>query len=142
MTLGAKTAIARLALDPPWLGAAVAKLTKPGARGWVRLEGGRSAMHRLTERLRRRYSDQDQFALLVELRGGGQIVRSSLLGRGQAQATAIGAAAAILEALILREQNKPGVWLAEQVIDPRRFLERLGAHGLVPIIADAACSLS
>jgi saccharopine dehydrogenase (NAD+, L-lysine-forming) len=133
LTLGAKTAIARLALDPPWLGAVVANLTKLGARAWVRRKGGRNAMRGLTERLRRRYAGRDQFALVVEVRGGGQMLRSTLVGRGQAQATAIGAAA-IVEALVTREQNKPGVWLAEQVIDPRRFLERLRTHGLVPVI--------
>jgi hypothetical protein len=34
----------------------------------------------------------------------------------------------------LGEMAVPGVHLAEQVIEPARFLERLAAHGLVPTI--------
>jgi saccharopine dehydrogenase-like NADP-dependent oxidoreductase len=136
MTLGAKTAIARLALEPRWLASAIAKLTKLGARAWVNRTGGRSAVHGLTERLRRRYAGEDTYALVVDVQGGGKMVRSTLLGHAQAHATAVGASA-VVEALLAGEVGEPGVWFVEQVIDPDRFLVRLAAHGLVPTL-DAA----
>jgi hypothetical protein len=132
-TLGARTAVARLALDPPWLGAALAKLTKFGGRVWARRQSGHGALNGLAERLRRRYAECDQFALVVEVRGGGRTVRSTLIGRFQARATAVGAAA-IVEALLQGEVSEPGAWLAEQVIAPAPFLARLEAQRLVPVI--------
>lgn len=71
-------------------------------------------------------------ALVVEVRGRGRMVRSTLVGRKQAVATATGVYA-ITEALWSREVQAPGVWLAEQVITPERFLARLAAHGIVPV---------
>jgi saccharopine dehydrogenase-like NADP-dependent oxidoreductase len=133
-TLGARTAIARIALDPPWIGAGLAKAMKLGGLGWVRRQSGQGALHRLTDRLRRRYADRDQFALIVEVRGTGHTVRSTLVGRFQARATAVGVAA-IAEALLAGEVSEPGAWLAEQVIAPQPFLARLKAHGLVPSIS-------
>jgi saccharopine dehydrogenase-like NADP-dependent oxidoreductase len=134
-TFGARTAIARIALDPPWLGGALAKATKLGGRAWARRHGGHGgALHGLTERLRKRYADRDQFALVVEVRGGGRTARSTLVGRFQARATAVGVVA-IVEALLAGEVSEPGVWLAEQVIAPQPFLARLEAHGLIPVIS-------
>lgn len=134
-TLGARTSIARLALDPPWIARAISALLRFGARTLTQRAGPRDAIHRWTASLRRRYVDADRFALVVQARGGDRIVRATLSGRGQAQATAIGAAA-IAHALAAREMNQPGVWLAEQVIDPDRFLARLADAGLVPTIED------
>jgi saccharopine dehydrogenase (NAD+, L-lysine-forming) len=131
-TLGARTSIARLALDPPWLGSAVWALTQLGARSWIHRGGTRGALRSVVERLQRRYAGRDRFALMVEVRGAAGVARSSLIGWRQAEATAI-AAAATVEALDAREVSRPGVWLVEQVIAPGPFLERLAAHGLVPI---------
>jgi saccharopine dehydrogenase-like NADP-dependent oxidoreductase len=141
-TLGARTSIARLALDPPWLGSTVAALLGLGARSWIGQRRG--AMHGVVERLRRRYAECDRFALIVDVRGGDRLIRSTLIGRKQAHATAVGAAA-IAEALASHEVAKPGVWLAEQVIEPALFLTRLAADGLVPMTAEssaARCSTS
>jgi saccharopine dehydrogenase-like NADP-dependent oxidoreductase len=132
VTLGAQTAIARLALDPPRLGAALAKATKLGGRAWARRQNGHGALGGLVERLRRRYANRDGFALVVDVRGGDRTVRSTLVGRFQARATAVGAAA-IMTALVAGEVKEPGVWLAEQVIDPQPFLARLEAQQLVPV---------
>jgi saccharopine dehydrogenase-like NADP-dependent oxidoreductase len=132
-TLGVRTAIARLALDPPWLGSAVAKATKLGGRAWARRQSGQGALRGLVDRLRRRYADRDHFALVVDVHGGDRIVRSTLVGRFQARATAVGAAA-IMTALITGEVSEPGVWLAEQVIAPQPFLARLEAHRIIPAI--------
>ena len=59
------------------------------------------------------------------------MIRSTLVGRQQASATAIGAAA-ITEALWSREVLAPGVWLAEEIVEPDPFFGRLAAHGIVP----------
>jgi hypothetical protein len=82
--------------------------------------------------LRRRYAGHDHYAAVVEVRGGGRSIRSTLVGHGQAEATAVGVAA-ITEALWGGEVTAPGVWLAEQVIAPEPFLARLAAHGIVPL---------
>jgi saccharopine dehydrogenase-like NADP-dependent oxidoreductase len=133
-TLGARTAIARIALDPPWLGSALAKVTRLGGRAWVkRMNSHGHALSRLVDRLRKRYTGRDQFALVVEVRSGDRRVRATLVGRFQARATAVGAAA-IAEALLAREVSEAGVWLPEQVIPPRPFLARLEAHRLIPVI--------
>jgi saccharopine dehydrogenase (NAD+, L-lysine-forming) len=132
-TLGARTSIARIALEPRWLGHVVAMLARLGGRVLTGRGGSHAAIHRLTEALRRRYVGADRFALLVEVRGGDRVVRATLAGRKQAHATAVGAAA-IAQALFTREVDAAGLWLAEQVIDPDRFLARLAAEGLVPVV--------
>jgi hypothetical protein len=89
----------------------------------------------LIERLRRRYVARDHYALVVDVRGGDRTVHATLVGRQQADATAAGAQATV-EALWSGEVDQPGVWLAEQVIAPLRFLARLAEHGLVPVIEE------
>ena len=132
-TLGVRTARARIALEPAWLGSLLSTLVHLGAPAWIRHGGARKRIHRLTNALRRRYASADRFALCVEARRGARSVTAALTGRGQAQATAVGVAA-IATALGAREVHTPGVWLAEQVIDPDRFLARLADAGLVPTI--------
>jgi saccharopine dehydrogenase-like NADP-dependent oxidoreductase len=132
-TLGARTAIARIAIDPPWIARAVSMLVHMGGRSLAGRGGAHGPMSRLVDRLRARHAGENRFALVVEVRGEGGVVRASLMGREQAQATAIGVGA-IAEALATGEVSTPGVHLAEQVIGPVRFFERLSAHGLVPSI--------
>ena len=131
-TLGAKTAIARIALDPSWLSRVLSALLRVGLRRVLHRGGTRGAVHGLIEKLRGRYSGHDHYALVVDVRGGGRTIRSTLVGRQQAETTAAGVGA-ITEALWAREVDEPGVWLAEQVIAPEPFLARLAAHGIVPI---------
>jgi saccharopine dehydrogenase-like NADP-dependent oxidoreductase len=131
-TLGARTSMAWIALDPRWLGPVISAATRLGARG---LAGRSRRLHGLTEKLRRRYRRCDRFALVVEVRRAERVVRSTLVGTRQAQATALGTAA-IVEALHAGEANKPGVWLAEQAIAPEPFLSRLEAGGLKPVIEE------
>lgn len=133
MTLGARTAVARVALDPPWVSRLIAGLARLGAGEWEADPRKHSAMELLTEKLRRRYADRNQFALVVEVRGAGRTIRSSLIGQRQADVTAAGAAATA-EALYMDEVTPPGVWLAEQVIAPDPFLTRLAAAGFIPAI--------
>lgn len=134
-TLGAKTAVARIALDPPWLSSVVAALLRLGLRRALQRGDARGAVHGWIEKLRGRYSGRSEYALVVEVRGAGRVVRSTLVGREQAAATAAGVGA-IVEALWSREVAEPGVWLAEEVIAPEPFLARLAAHGIVPVIEE------
>lgn len=138
-TLGAKTAIARIALDPPWLGNALSALLRVGLRRALRRGGARGAVHGLVEKLRGRYSRRDAYALVVDVRGDGRAIRSTLVGRQQADATAVGVGT-ITEALWSREMDVPGVWLAEQVIAPEPFLARLAARGIVPLIEELSAA--
>ena len=132
-TLGAKTAVARLALDPPWVSELVAALTRVGV---ARFAGsGRARLRAIADRLKRRYRDRDRFALVVEVANGERVVRSTLVGRGQAAATAAGAVA-VVDALHTSAMSTPGVWLAEQVIDTEAFLARIAQLGFVPVVEE------
>lgn len=132
-TLGARTAIARIAIDPPWIARAMSMLVHLGGRSLAARGGAHGPMSGLVERLRRKHAGEDRFALLVEVRGSSGVARATLVGRKQALATAIGVGA-IAEALHRNEVTDPGVHLAEQVIAPGPFLERLALAGLVPAI--------
>ena len=134
-TLGARTAVARIALDPPWLARLLSTLLRFGFRRLLNRGGARGAVHGLIERLRRRYSERDGYALVVDVGGAGRTIRATLAGRQQAEATAVGVGA-IVEALWSREVEMPGVWLAEQVITPERFLTRLAEHGIAPMLEE------
>lgn len=133
MTLHARTSIARIAIDPPWVGRLIAGLARLGVRRMSGEPHRRTAIEGLRKRLQQRYVGHNQFSLVVEVRGGEKVMHLSLTGHGQAAATAAGAAATA-EALANREVDRPGLWLAEQVLDPGSFLSRLAAVGLVPVV--------
>jgi hypothetical protein len=61
----------------------------------------------------------------------GQLYPPSLAGRGQADITALGAAATA-RSLIDGQVSQPGVWLAEQIVAPTQFMQHLAAKGVVP----------
>ena len=131
-TLGARTAITRLVLDPPWLGTLLAALVRLRVTAVLRRRGSsQERVQRLIGRLQRRYEGRDWYGVVVDVRGARGRVRASLVGRGQARGTAIGAAA-VVRALAEGEVDQPGIWLAEQVVRPGSFFERLAAQGLVP----------
>ena len=133
-TLGARTALTRLALDPPWLGRALSALVGLGVPSLMRRRAGaRERFNRLVGWLQQRYAGHDWYGLVVEVQGTRGATRVSLNGHGQADATAIGAAA-LTRALYEGEVERPGIWLAEQTVPPGPFLDRLAAHGLVPLI--------
>jgi len=133
MTLKAHTSVARIAIDPPWVGRLIAGLARLGVRNLSAEPHRRTAIEGLRKRLQQRYAGRNQFSLVVEVRGGEKAMHLSLTGHGQAAATAAGAAATA-EALANREVDLPGLWLAEQVLAPEPFLSRLAAAGLVPVI--------
>jgi saccharopine dehydrogenase (NAD+, L-lysine-forming) len=131
-TLGARMAITRLVLDPPWLGTLLSALVRLRVTAGLRQRGGsQERVQRLIARLQRRYKGRDWYGVVVDVRGARGRIRASLAGRGQASGTAIGAAA-VVRALAEGEVEQSGIWLAEQVVSPGPFFERLAAKGLVP----------
>ena len=133
-TLGARTALSRLALDPPWLGTLLSTLVRLQVTAVLRRRAGsQERVQRLTALLQRRYKGHDWYGVVVDVRGARGRVRASLVGRGQATGTAIGAAA-VVRALAEGEVEQPGIWLAEQIVPPGPFFERVAAHGLIPTI--------
>ncbi|HJQ28963.1 MAG TPA: saccharopine dehydrogenase NADP-binding domain-containing protein, partial [Rubrobacter sp.] len=122
-TLGARTALSRLALDPPWLGTLLSALVRLRVTVMLgRRAGAEERVQRLTARLKRCYEGRDFYSVVVEVRGAHGSVRASLIGHGQASATAIGAAA-LVRALAEGEVEQPGVWLAEQAVPTGPFFE-------------------
>ena len=133
-TLGARTALSRLALEPPWLGALLSVLLRLRATAMLgRRAGAEERVERLGAWLRRRYEGRDWYGIVVEVKGTRGTVRASLVGRGQATGTAIGAAA-VVRALAEGEVTQAGIWLAEEVVPPEPFFERLATRGLVPTV--------
>src|SRR5215204_6166125 len=133
-TLGARTALSRLALEPPWLGALLSVLIRLRVTAILRRRAGsQERVQRLSAWLQHRYEGRDWYGIVVEVQGARGRIRASLVGRGQASGTAIGAAA-LVRALAEGEVEQPGTWLAEQVVPPEPFFERLAARGLVPMV--------
>jgi len=129
-TLGTRTAVTRLVLEPPWLGTLLSALVRLRVTALLRRRAGsQEQLQRLNTWLQRRYEGRDWYGVVVEVEGARGQIRVSLVGRGQANGTAIGAAA-VVRALVEGEVKQPGIWLAEQVVPPESFFERLAARGL------------
>jgi hypothetical protein len=127
-TLGAQTAIGRLALEPPWVNGLLRLLIGMGAPEWLRRLGGHQSQSRLRARIKRAHAERDRFALLVRVERAGKTMAMCLTGRHQAEVTAAGAAE-LCRMLVMREVSAPGVWLPEQVVPTAAFfaaIERLG----------------
>ena len=142
-TMGAQTALTRLAMDPARLGRLLAALVRLGA---VRLV----AQERVRNLLAKRRSDRApneaaaRFALRVDVIHDGRSAHATLVGGPQANAAAAGASATV-RSLMEGEVSEPGAWMPEQVINPPRFFSRLAEHGLtvaLPAIDDHPLSLS
>lgn len=126
-TMHARTALTRLALDPPRMARLLAVLVRIGAARVVAQERVRQAIAR---RHRDRTAGPDaHFALRVDVTHGGHSSYSTLVGRVQADTTAAGAAG-LVRSLLDGEVAEPGAWMPEQVIDPPRFFTRLARHDL------------
>jgi saccharopine dehydrogenase (NAD+, L-lysine-forming) len=133
-TLGARTALSRLALEPPWLGALLSIVLRLGATSMLgRRAGAQERVQRLVAWLRRLYEGHDWYGIVVEVEGTVGQVRASVVGRGQATGTAIGTAA-VVRALAEGEVRKAGIWLAEEVVPAEPFFEHLAARGLLPTV--------
>lgn len=136
-TLGAKTALGRLGLDPPWAGQLISSLVNTRARGWLRRAGVVAKTHRFVKRLEGCYTGHDRFALVVTAEAVGRTMQMSLSGRHQADATAAGAAE-LARALARGEVSDVGVWLPEQVVSPERFLDALATLGWTSTLEELA----
>lgn len=131
-TLRARTAVTRLALDPPWLAPALSALVRLRVPALLaRRRNGGGPTQRLTTWLQQRSAGHDWYGLVVEVSGAHGAVRASLAGHGQADITALGAAA-IARCIVDGQVSATGLWLAEQVVPSGPFLEHLDAHGVIP----------
>jgi saccharopine dehydrogenase (NAD+, L-lysine forming) len=127
-TIGAQTALTRLAIEPPRLGRLLGASVRLGA---VRLV----ARERVRNMLAKRRSDRApndstaRFALRVDVIHDGRAAHATLVGGPQADAAAAGASATV-RSLMEGEVSEPGVWMPEQVIRPPGFFSRLAEQGL------------
>jgi saccharopine dehydrogenase (NAD+, L-lysine forming) len=129
-TMGARTAVTRLAIEPAGLAKALAVALRLGAGPVIAWPPLRHAI----ARTRRHRSPRagTVFALRVDVTHQGRSAHSTLLGGAQADAAAAGAAA-VMRSLLDGEVAEPGAWMPEQVIDPARFFSRLAARGWVVV---------
>jgi saccharopine dehydrogenase (NAD+, L-lysine forming) len=128
-TLGAKTAVTRLAVDPAWLGRFLAMMVSIGASRLVAIEWIRNAMMNARRGQNRPSAKAAWFELRVDVRCGDRLRHATIVGQAQADATAL-AAAETARLLIEGNVSEPGAWMPEQVIDPGPFFSRLASRGL------------
>ena len=127
-TLGARTVITRLSVDPPRMSRLLSLLASTGAAHLAAQPRLRAAAGRL--RQRRTAADKAaRYALRVDVQHTGRAATATLTGDGQAYATATGTAA-LVRSLASGEVAQPGAWMPEQVIEPGPFLDRLALAGL------------
>jgi len=141
-TMGAQTALTRLALEPARLATLLAAAVRVGAGRLVALGHVRHALAR--RRSDRTPSEDARFALRVDVIYEGRPAHATLVGGAQADAAAAGASGTV-RALMEGEVSAPGAWMPEQVIDPPHFLAHLAKHGLtveLPAIDDHPHSAS
>jgi saccharopine dehydrogenase (NAD+, L-lysine forming) len=126
-TMGVRTAVTRLAIEPEWL----ARLVEiASASGIARLLASGPIRHTIARRRQDRPSIEGApFALRVDVTKGSISKHATLLGRTQADAAALGALE-LARLLIEGELHEPGAWMPEQVVKPAPFLSRLAEHGL------------
>jgi saccharopine dehydrogenase (NAD+, L-lysine forming) len=127
-TMGARTAVTCLAIEPASLARGLAAVLRFGAGRVIAWPALRHAVARA--RAGRSPQAGTVFALRVDMRHHDRSGHATLLGGAQADAAAAGAAA-VLRSLLDGEVAEPGAWMPEQVIDPARFFSRLAARGLV-----------
>jgi hypothetical protein len=123
----ARTALSRLALQPPSLARLLAALVRTGT---ARLIAQQRVRRVIARRRQDRSPRQDAgFALRVDVTYEDRASHGILAGHTQANAAAAGAAS-VVRSLLEREFDQPGAWMPEQVIDPLRFFSHLAEHGL------------
>jgi saccharopine dehydrogenase-like NADP-dependent oxidoreductase len=124
-TLGVKTVTTRLAISPRWLARLLAAVVRMGLTHLVATE----TFRRLVAKRPRTHDQANgaQFALRVDVMRGTRSLRATLVGKGQADAAAAGAAG--VARLLIENEIKSGVWMPEQIVPPGPFLSRLSATG-------------
>jgi len=127
LTMGAGTALTRLAIEPTKLARLLSASVRVGA---VRLVASEAVRRALASRRRNRAPGQTAgFALRVDVTHDGRSAHATLVGRTQADAAAAGASATV-RCLMEGAVSDPGVWMPEQVIHPPGFFSHLAKHGL------------
>jgi saccharopine dehydrogenase (NAD+, L-lysine-forming) len=126
-TIGVRTALTRLAIEPAWLARALSMATWTGASHLLAADVIRKLIAR--RRRDRPAVEGARFALRVDVRYGPNSKHASLFGWTQADAAAAGAAG-IARVLIEGEAREGGAWMPEQMVDPGPFLARLASRGL------------
>lgn len=134
-TMGARTALTRLAIEPAILAKLLAVVVRTGAAGLIACEPVRHAIAK--QRKDRAPSADALFVLRVDVTNHGQSSHATLLGHAQADAAAAGAGG-VVRSLLDGEVAEPGAWMPEQVIDPEPFFSRLAARGLSVELAPVA----
>jgi saccharopine dehydrogenase-like NADP-dependent oxidoreductase len=130
-TMGAQTALTRLAIEPARLGRLLAASVRLGAVRLVAQERVRNVLAR--RRSDRAPSEGARFALRVDINHDGRSAHATLVGGAQADAAAAGASATV-RSLMEGEISDPGVWMPEQVIKPPGFFSHLARHGLTVVM--------
>jgi saccharopine dehydrogenase (NAD+, L-lysine-forming) len=126
-TLNARTVRTRLALEPAPLARLLAFLARTPAVGLVSRD---SVRHKLASGRRKGRPGRDaQFALRVDVACGEDIRHATLIGRGQADAAAAGAAG-VVRGLLRGDVHEPGAWMPEQAIEPDPSFAHLARRGL------------
>lgn len=132
-TLGVRTALSRLAIEPQWLAQLLAIIVRTGA---ARLMGTEPIRNAIAQRRHVRPSSKDaRFALRVDVNRDERSKSARLLGYAQADAAAAGAAG-VARFLIDGCVAEPGAWMPEQIIEPGPFLSRLARQGLAVAFLD------
>lgn len=134
-TLGARTAITRLALMPQWAGGLFAVLLPFVGTALSKRQPGSSGgrVGGIMDLLKRKYKGLDWWGVQVDVEGGKGMLHASIQGHDQARATAI-SASAFVRSLIEGGVQEAGIKTADQVVPVAPFLERLASHGLIPTI--------
>jgi saccharopine dehydrogenase (NAD+, L-lysine forming) len=126
-TMGVRTAVTRLALEPDWLARALSLVARSP---FSRLLGNEMIRHALAGLMHIRTSKAGaRFAVRVDVTRGLVTRHASLSGHIQADAAAAGTIE-LARLLIDRELQEAGAWMPEQVAKPGPFLARLAARGL------------
>ena len=126
-TMGVRTAITRLSLEPAWLARILSMVARSGVSHLLAIERIRQVI--AARRKVRPSGEGARFALRVDVRRGQNSRYATLFGRTQADAAAAGAAG-VARILIEGGVGEPGAWMPEQIVKPGPFLSRLAAQGL------------
>jgi saccharopine dehydrogenase-like NADP-dependent oxidoreductase len=125
-SMGARTVITRLALDPPWLAGALGLLSRSGV---ARLLAAKSIRRLFARGRHDRHGPGAPFALRVDVGHHGRSRHATLVGQTQAHAAALGAAG-VARLLAAGQVHEAGAWMPDQVVEPAPFLAWLAARGL------------
>jgi saccharopine dehydrogenase-like NADP-dependent oxidoreductase len=127
-TMGARTVVTRLSVDPPRMSRLLTLLVNTGGSRLAAKPRVRALLGRLRQR-DTATGPTAPYALRVDVAYRGNAAHATLTGTGQAHATAVGTAA-LVRSLADGGVAQAGAWMPEQVIEPSRFFDRLAMRGV------------